>query len=71
MSAGTAHGVSPLPDGSSPFHYAKRRLALIERPHMHVSMAFVPNGDPCPVPGEEVDVQRPLFATGADRIVWR
>jgi alanine racemase len=71
VSAGSAHGVAPLADGSSPFHYGKRRVALIERPHMHVSMLFVPNGDPCPTPGDEVDVQRPLLATDVDRIVWQ
>ncbi len=70
VDAGSSHGVTPLPDGSSPFHYAKRRLSLVEPPHMHVSMAFVANGDPCPAPGDEVDVQRPLLATEVDRIVW-
>jgi alanine racemase len=71
IDAGSVHGVAPLADGSCPFHYGHRRLTLIEPPHMHVSMAFVRNADPCPVPGDEVDVQRPLIATDADRIIWR
>ena len=43
---------------------------LVEPPHIHVSMAFVPDGDPCPLTGEWVDVQRPLIATQVDRIDW-
>ena len=46
VSGGTAHGVQPLPDGRSPFHFAQRRLALVEPPHMHTSMVFVPAGTP-------------------------
>ena len=38
IGAGTAHGVHPLPDGRSPFHFARQRLALLEPPHMHTSM---------------------------------
>ena len=38
VGAGTAHGVHPLADGRSPFHFARRRLALLEPPHMHTSM---------------------------------
>ena len=38
VGAGTAHGVHPLDDGRSPFHFARRRLALLEPPHMHTSM---------------------------------
>jgi alanine racemase len=70
IGAGSAHGVVPLADGRSPFHFARRRLDLIENPHMHVSMAFVVDGDPCPAVGDVVDVQRPLISTTPDRIVW-
>ena len=38
VGAGTAHGVQPLDDGRSPFHFARQRLALLEPPHMHTSM---------------------------------
>lgn len=69
VTAGTAHGVHPLPDGRSPFHFARRRLALLEPPHMHTSMCFVPQGEPCPAVGEVVDVQRPLTQTWVDRVV--
>jgi alanine racemase len=69
VAAGTAHGVQPLADGRSPFHFARRRLALIEPPHMHVAMAFVPAGDPLPAFGDEVDVQRPLTQVWPDRVV--
>ena len=48
IGAGTAHGVAELADGRSPFHFQRRRLALHEPPHMHVSMGFVPNGEPAP-----------------------
>ena len=50
VGAGTAHGVHPLADGRSPFHFARRRLDLLEPPHMHTSMVVVPAGDPAPRP---------------------
>jgi alanine racemase len=71
VGAGTAHGVHPLPDGRSPFHFARRRLALIEPPHMHTAMAFVPAGEPFPAVGDEVDVQQPLTFVRVDRVVER
>jgi alanine racemase len=71
VGAGTAHGVHPLADGRSPFHFARRRLALVEPPHMHTAMAFVPAGDPVPQLGEEVDVQQPLTFVSVDRVVER
>jgi hypothetical protein len=70
IGAGSAHGVAPLADGSSPFHFARRRLALHEAPHMHTSMAFVPAGETTPAIGEFVDVQRPLITTFVDELVW-
>jgi Alanine racemase, N-terminal domain len=69
VGAGTVHGVHPLPDGRSPFHFARRRLALLEPPHMHTSMVFVPAGDPIPGVGDEIDVQQPLTYVRADRVV--
>lgn len=71
IGAGMANAVTPLLDGRSPFHFARRRLALVEPPHMHASMVVVPDGDPVPAVGDEVDVQRPLIATTVDEIVWR
>jgi alanine racemase len=71
VTAGTAHGVRALADGSSPFHFARRRLRLLEPPHMHTSMVFVPEGDPVPDVGDHVDVQHPLTMTLVDRIVER
>jgi alanine racemase len=74
IGAGSAHGVVALdssdPARRSPFHFARTRLALLEAPHMHTSMVFVPRGDPCPQVGDRVDVQRPLIATLADEVVW-
>ena len=70
IGAGTANGVFPLDDGRSPFHFDRTRLALHEGPHMHTSMAFVPDGDPCPGIGERVDVQRPLTTTLVDEFDW-
>ncbi|HEY1278079.1 MAG TPA: alanine racemase [Acidimicrobiales bacterium] len=71
VGTGTAHGVHPLPDGRSPFHFARRRLALLEPPHMHTSMVFVPAGDPVPTVGDEIDVQQPLTYVRVDRVVDR
>ena len=69
VSCGSAHGVAPLPDGRSPFHHARRRVPLLEPPHMHTSMLFVAAGEPLPAVGDEVDVQRPLTQVWIDRIV--
>jgi alanine racemase len=71
IGAGTANGVTPLPDGRSPFHFRRERLALHEPPHMHTSMAFVPDGAPLPVVGDRVDLQRPLTMTTVDVVEWR
>ena len=68
VGAGTAHGVHPLPDGRSPFHFGRRRLALVEPPHMHTSMVWVAPGAPCPAVGDEVDVQVPLTFVTVDRV---
>jgi hypothetical protein len=35
---------------------------------MHTSMLHVPAGEPCPAPGDSVDVQRPLTQTTPDRV---
>jgi len=70
IGAGTASGVTALADGRSPFHYERRRLLLHEPPHMHTSMAFVPDGDAVPDIGGSVDVQRPLTMTAVDAVEW-
>ncbi len=70
IGAGSAGGVAELADGRSPFHHARRRLSLIEPPHMHTSMAFVPAGEPLPSIGDTVDLQRPLITTAVDDYVW-
>jgi alanine racemase len=70
IGAGSSHGVRPLSDGRSPFHFGRRRLELVEAPHMHTSMAVVPPGTPCPRVGEYVDVQQPLITTQVDVIDW-
>jgi alanine racemase len=69
VGAGSAHGVTPLPDGSSPFHVARRRVPLLEPPHMHSSMVLVTES-PVPSIGHWVDVQRPLISINADELVW-
>jgi alanine racemase len=71
VGAGSAHGVTVLEDGRSPFHHQHRRLALLERPHMHTSILFVPTAEPCPGIGDTVDVQRPLTMVAPDEIVWQ
>ncbi|NNE11038.1 MAG: hypothetical protein HKN41_02210 [Ilumatobacter sp.] len=70
IGAGSAAGVQPLPGGRSPFHFGRRRIELLEPPHMHTSMAFVPEGEPCPAVGDWVDLQRPLTMTAADELRW-
>jgi alanine racemase len=74
IAAGTAAGVTPLdhadPAQRSPFHFGRRRLVLVEPPHMHTSLVVIPAGDPCPAVGDSVDVQRPLTSTVADELVW-
>ena len=42
VGAGSAHGIAPLDDGRSPFHFERRRIDLLERPHMHSTTLFVP-----------------------------
>jgi alanine racemase len=71
IGAGSAHGVTVLDDGRSPFHFQHRRLALLERPHMHTSMVFVRAGEPCPAIGDAVDVQKPLTMVAVDELIWR
>lgn len=70
VGCGSAHGVSPLADGLSPFHFSRQRIQLVELPHMHTSMCFIPSGLPTPVVGDWVDVQRPLITTAVDHIQW-
>jgi alanine racemase len=71
IGAGSAQGVTVLDDGRSPFHFQHRRLALLERPHMHTSMVFVPTGEPCPAIGDVVDVQKPLTMVAVDELIWQ
>ncbi len=70
VGAGSANGVVPLPGDVSPFHYTRNRLALVEPPHMHTSMVFVPADQPAPTVGDWVDVQRPLTMTAIDELNW-
>lgn len=70
VSAGSAHGIRAFDDGRSPFHFARQRLSLVEAPHMHTSMVFVPSSGPCPLVGDRVDVQRPLIDTTIDELDW-
>jgi hypothetical protein len=68
--AGTSHGAFPDGDGRSPFHFAQRRLPLIEPPHMHTSMLVVADGGPCPEPGDLLDAQLPLTRSHPDVVEW-
>ena len=70
VGCGSSHGVSALDDGRSPFHFARRRLELLEAPHMHTSMLVV-GDEPCPREGEWVDVQQPLTRVLVDTVAWR
>lgn len=74
VGAGSAHGVAPLDStdrsARSPFHFAQRRLTLLETPHMHASMVIADHGAPVPEVGDRVDVQRPLTTTSVDEVEW-
>ena len=70
IGAGSAHGVMPLPNGDSPFHFSRQRMELIESPYMHSALAFVAAGQACPKAGELVDVQRPLTMIQPDIVSW-
>lgn len=70
VAAGSAHGVRAFDDGRSPFHFQHQRLTLLEPPHMHTSLVFVPDGQLAPAIGERVDVQRPLITTTIDELEW-
>ena len=70
VGAGSSHGVMPLPNGDSPFHFANQRMALLESPYMHSSLAFIPADQPCPAVGDEIDVQRPLTMVAIDVFNW-
>lgn len=74
IGAGSTNGIALLDDADptrrSPFHFQRQRLALLERPHMHTSLAVIPQGQPCPSLGDWVDVQRPLISTYVDELLW-
>jgi alanine racemase len=70
IGAGSVNGVTVLHDERSPFHYDRQRLTLLEPPHMHTSMVFVPADAACPTTGDWIDLQRPLIATTVDELVW-
>jgi alanine racemase len=70
VGCGTAHGVMPLEDGRSPFHYQRQRLNMLEPPHMHTTMLFVARGRPIPSIGEWIDVQQPLSRVQVDLLQW-
>ena len=71
VGAGSAHGVHPVGDQLSPFHFQRTRLGLLEPSHMHTSMLFVESGSPCPQNGDLVEVQQPLTRVAVDTIFWK
>ncbi len=74
VGAGSTNGIGALADPDparrSPFHFARHRVPLLERPHMHTSMVVVPDGQPCPEVGGRLDVQWPLTTTAIDELEW-
>lgn len=70
VGAGSAHGVNVLPNEQSPFHFERRRLTLLEPPHMHSSMLVIPRGETVPSVGAFVDVQQPMTRVTVDTIDW-
>lgn len=69
VGCGSSHGITTLDDGLSPFHFAKRRLNMLEAPHMHTTMLAVTD-EPCPNEGDWVDVQQPMTRVLPDTIAW-
>ena len=70
IGAGTSHGVHLVGAELSPFHFNQQRLELVEPPHMHTSMVFIPKGDKLPQVGDNIDVQQPLTRVYPDIISW-
>lgn len=70
VGAGSAHGVHPIGDQLSPFHFQRTRLPLFEPVHMHTSMLIVDSNSPCPKIGDLVEVQQPLTRVVVDTIYW-
>jgi alanine racemase len=70
VGAGSAHGVHPLADGRSPFHFNRRRIDMFELPHMHTTMLFIPQHTTPPAVGDTIDLQRPLTQTTVDEVIW-
>lgn len=71
IGAGSAHGIAPLADGRSPFHFRHERLPLLEPPHMHTSVVVIDRDREPPAVGDRVDVQRPLISSWPDELEWR
>ena len=69
VGCGSSHGVSPLDDGRSPFHFARQRLDMLETPHMHTTMLLA-DGASQPREGDWVDVQQPLTRVYPDVVAW-
>ena len=69
VGCGSSHGVAMLDNGRSPFHFGRRRLDLLEAPHMHTTMLLVPN-DSGLREGDWVDVQQPLTRVLPDVTDW-
>lgn len=70
IGTGTSHGVHLVGAELSPFHFNQKRLELVEPPHMHTSMVFIPTGDKLPQVGDNIDVQQPLTRVYPDIISW-
>ncbi|MEC8465204.1 MAG: alanine racemase [Actinomycetota bacterium] len=70
VGAGSAHGVHPLADGRSPFHFNRQRVDMFEPPHMHTTMLFIPRHTAPPAIGDTIDLQRPLTQTIIDEVIW-
>lgn len=71
VGCGTAHGIFERPDGLSPFHFKQTRLHLLESPHMHTSMIFIPATAEVPSVGEWIDVQQSMTRALVDTITWK
>lgn len=70
VGCGSSHGVVAHAGDVSPFHFAQQRIAMLEPPHMHSTILFVPDGVACPTVHDLVDVQQPISRVFVDTISW-
>ncbi len=70
VGVGSSHGLQLVGEGASPFHFNNTRLDLVEPPHMHTSMVFIPKNSQALKITDSVEVQQPLTRIHPDIVTW-